>query len=115
MTARTRRRLTVSLVLGLLALPAEAMLFPVALTPDAGVAAVEYVESLSPSELEAASTSIDRFPPIYRRAIMGALRPTDRSATWRLQFNRYLATHPQLTPEQQARSPRRRRLRRRSA
>ena len=102
MTARTRRRLTVSLVLGLMTLPAEALLFPVAMTPDPGVAAVEFVEGLSPSELEAASTAIDRYPPLYRRAIMGALDPADRSQAWRLQFSRYLATHPSLTLEQQA-------------
>jgi hypothetical protein len=102
MTARTRRRLTVSLVLGLMTLPAEALLFPVAMTPNPGVAAVEWAASLSPDDLTAASNRIDQYPPIYRRAIMGELDPAERSSAWRLQFSRYLSTHPSLTEAQRA-------------
>ena len=41
MTASTRSKLMMCLVIGLVTLPAEALLLPVARTPDAGVAAVE--------------------------------------------------------------------------
>lgn len=100
MTARTRRRLTLCLVLGLMTLPAEAMLFPVALTPDAGVAAVDWAEGLSDGELAAAAAVIDRYPVPYRRAVIGALEPEQRSTTWRAQFAKYMESHPALTPEQ---------------
>src|SRR5262249_17979417 len=102
MTPGTRRRLTTCLVLGLLTLPAEALLFPVALTPDPRAAADAWVAGLSPDELAAASAHIDHFPALYRREIMGALAGTDRSMVWRAQFDKYLSTHPSLTAEQVA-------------
>lgn len=100
MTNRTRRRLTFCLVLALLTLPAEALLFPVALTPDPRVAAENWVDSLSPDALHAASRNIQNYPALYRRAIMADLEPVDRSDVWRAHFNRYLTTHPNLTAEQ---------------
>jgi hypothetical protein len=102
MTSRTRRRLMVCMVIGLLTLPAEALLFPVVLTPDAGVAAARWVGALSPDALDAAAANIENYPPHYRRAIMSELDPADRSAAWRGHFNKYLSTHPQLTVEQVA-------------
>jgi hypothetical protein len=102
MTSRTRRRLTVCLVLGLMTLPAEALLFPVALTPDPRVAAEEWVADLSAEEIAAASANIEHFPSLYRRAIMGALVPQDRSSVWRDQFQKYISAHPALTADQRA-------------
>jgi hypothetical protein len=100
MTPRTRRRFTLFLAIGLLTLPAEALLFPVALTPDPRVAAVEWADALPAAELHAAAAQIDHYPPVYRRAIMGELDAVNRSKVWRHQFSQYLASHPGLTPEQ---------------
>ena len=47
MSSRTRGRLTIGLILGLITLPAEALLLPVARTPDAAVAAMEWAADLS--------------------------------------------------------------------
>ena len=102
MTARTRRRLTVCLVLGLLTLPAEALLFPVARTPDPAVAALQWAGAQPIDELRAASLRIDRYPAHYRRAIMSELAPADRSAAWRSHFNQYLTSHPNLSAAQVA-------------
>jgi len=100
MTAGTRRRLTACLVLGLIALPAEALLLPVALTPDPAVAAVEWVASRSAEELDPATVEIDAYPELYRRAIMGRFEPVDRAVVWRRHFNDYLDSHPDLNVTQ---------------
>jgi len=102
MTNRTRRRLTFCLVLGLMTLPAEALLFPVALTPDPRVAAEHWAAALSPVALRTAGNRIDDYPAQYRRAILTELDPAGRSSVWRSQFARYLEAHPQLTAEQVA-------------
>jgi hypothetical protein len=81
-------------------LPAEALLLPVARTPDAAVAASEWAADLTPSALVAASLDIDSFPLHYRRAIMNRLEPMERSTAWRAHFQRFLETHQGLTPEQ---------------
>jgi hypothetical protein len=83
-------------------LPAEALLFPVALTPDPRVAATAWVDSLSPDALRAAASEIENYPALYRRAIMTELDPADRSDVWRTQFGKYLEAHPQLSAEQVA-------------
>jgi hypothetical protein len=88
------------LVIGLITLPAEALLFPVARTPNAAVAAAEWTASLAPSELRSAAGNIDGFPSTYRRAIMTALPPADRADAWRAYFQSYIAAHPELTPDQ---------------
>lgn len=102
MTNRTRRRLTFCLVLGLMTLPAEALLFPVAMTPDPRVAAERWASSLSPVALRAAGNRIEEYPALYRRAIMTELDPECRSSVWRAQFTKYLQAHPELTAEQVA-------------
>jgi len=100
MTNRTRRRLTFCLVLCLMTLPAEALLFPVALTPDQRVAADHWAASLSPAALRSAGRRIEDYPAVYRRAIVTALDPAGRSAVWRSEFDGYLAGHPHLSPAQ---------------
>jgi len=100
MSPSTRRRLTMCLVIGLVALPAEAVLFPVAKTPDPGAAAVEWVADRSMTELELAASEIDAYPVVYRRAIMARLDPAARSETWRAQFRNYLTAHPELNDTQ---------------
>jgi hypothetical protein len=100
MTATTRRRLTVCLVLGLITLPLEALIWPVVRTPDANMAAVQWAAGRSTDELRSAARSIDRYPAVYRRAIMTSLSPADRSDAWRSQFERFLAAHPELSQAQ---------------
>ena len=101
MTASTRSKLMFTLIIGLIALPAEALLLPVARTPNASIAALEYAASLDPAELRSAATHIETYPGLYRKAIMASLSPADRSTAWRGYFEKYAATHA-LTPEQHA-------------
>jgi len=102
MTPRTRRRVTLCAVLSLLILPAEIVLLPVARTPDPQEAAMNWTDGLSPNALQQASFQIDEYPAVYRRAILGALGPADRSAAFRVHFLKYRSSHPDLTPEQAA-------------
>ena len=100
MSSRTRVRLTIGLVLGLITLPAEALLLPIARTPDAAVAAREWADDLSTEERQSASLQIDAYPQVYRRAIMRELDPRDRADAWRGVLRRYLNTERQLTRDQ---------------
>ena len=102
MTASTRSRLMICAIVGLITIPAEALLLPVAKTPNAADAAIEWTGSLDTDELREAAGQIDSYPVQYRRAIMGALAPEDRSHAWRLFFDNYLAQHPELTGDQVA-------------
>jgi hypothetical protein len=100
MSPRTRSRLTLCLIVGLIALPAEALLLPVARTPDAAIAAAEWTADLSHADLVSASMEVDAYPLVYRRAIMNRLGADERSTAWRAHFQRYLDQHADLTPEQ---------------
>lgn len=100
MTASTRSRLMLCFIVGLIALPAEALLLPVARTPNPVTAAVEWTASLDPTELKEAAANIDAYPPVYRKAIMSALTPEDRSSAWRKFFQDYIDANPSLTAEQ---------------
>jgi len=102
MTASTRSRLMVLAIVGLITIPAEAMLLPVARTPDAAAAAVEWAAGRDRDELVAAASEIDAYPALYRRAIMGALEPADRSDAWRQFLQRHIDAHPSLTAAQVA-------------
>jgi hypothetical protein len=102
MTASTRTRLLLCLIVGLVALPAESLLLPVARTPNQATAAVEWSASLDKAELQLAAGNIDAYPPVYRKAIMGALSPADRSAAWRKFFQEYLDSHSSLNEDQTA-------------
>jgi hypothetical protein len=102
MTTRTRRRLTLCLVLGLMTLPVEALLLPVALTPDPAEAAFEWAAERSPEELAAAVSEIESYPVPYRRALMSQLDPAARSSVWRTRFQAYLEAQPDLNITQRA-------------
>lgn len=102
MTASTRSKLMFSVIIGLIALPAEALLLPVARTPNPSVAALEWAASLDPTELRHAAAHIDSYPGLYRKAIMGSLSPADRSDAWRAYFRGYAESHPALTADQRA-------------
>ena len=102
MTASSRSKLMFALIIGLITLPAEALLLPVARTPNASVAAVEWAASLDSSELRNAASHIETYPGLYRKAIMATLSPADRSETWRGYFREYAESHPELNAEQRA-------------
>jgi hypothetical protein len=97
MTARTRRGLVISAVLGLIILPVELLLVPVARIPNASQAADAWAQDQARDDLRAAAHQIDAYPSAYRRAIMSALTPAERSDAWRSHFRRYLDAHPALT------------------
>lgn len=99
MTPTTRRRLFVVLVIGLLALPVEAVLLPVARTPEPAAAALEWVDGLDAPGLASAAASIQQYPVPYRRAIMTALDPVGRADVWQRHFQAYASRHPELSPE----------------
>jgi len=102
MTATTRRRLTVCLVLGLVTLPAEALLLPVVRARTPREAATAWAQSLATSDVQTAVARIEDYPYLYRRALMEVLSPTDRSNVWRAHFKLYIATHPELSSAQVA-------------
>jgi hypothetical protein len=102
MTASTRARVTVCLVLAGLTLPAEALLLPIARTPKPADAAMAWAQGRSAAQLQSAGLEIDAYPPVYRRAIMVAMDPADRSLVWRTHLRRFLRTHRELTNEQAA-------------
>jgi hypothetical protein len=100
MTVRTRGRVLFCLILGLVTLPAEAILLPVARTPSPAVAASEWASELSVDELRDAAMEIDAYPVVYRRSIMGRLDPQDRADAWRAHAQRFLARETSLSPAQ---------------
>lgn len=100
MTASTRSKLMMCLVVGLITLPAEALLLPVARTPNPVVAATEWAASLDAAELREAASNIDAYPSHYRKAIMSGLTPADRADAWRAFFVQHIEANPSLTPDQ---------------
>jgi hypothetical protein len=102
MTTRTRGRLMVCLTLALVALPVEALILPVAMTPEPAEAAREFTAALSPEELAEAAATIDAYPAVYRRAIMQELSAEARAEVWRGRFDAYLDSHRDLTRSQAA-------------
>jgi hypothetical protein len=102
MTTRTRGRLLVCLTLALVALPVEALILPVAMTPEPAEAAREFTAAMSPDELAGAAADIDAYPAVYRRAIMQELSAEARADVWRARLQAYLDSHRDLTPSQAA-------------
>lgn len=102
MSTRTRGRLMVCLTLALVALPVEALILPVALTPEPAEAAREFTAAMTPDELAAAAAVIDAYPAVYRRAIMQELSADARADVWRGRFDAYLDSHRDLTRSQVA-------------
>lgn len=100
MSPSTRHRLTLCLAIALVALPAEAILLPVANTPDVAEAAVDWAASRSNDELMGYAEEMAALPVVYRRAIMAQLDPVARADTWRRPFETLLATDPELSATQ---------------
>jgi hypothetical protein len=97
-TAATRRRLIVCFLAVVLTVPLETILLQAISTPDARRAVQEWVEGLSPQGLEAAANQIQGYPLAYRREIMRALPPSQRTAVWRRHLAAYRQAHPGLAP-----------------
>ena len=100
MTARTRVRVVLCLILGVITLPVEAILLPVARTPNAAAAAVEWADALSADELRDAAMDLDAYPVVYRRSIMGRLDARDRADVWRAHVQKFLARERSLSQAQ---------------
>jgi hypothetical protein len=102
MTSRTRGRLMICLILALVALPVEALILPVAVTPDPTEAARAFTATMSADELSNAAAEIDAYPAVYRRAIMQQLSAEARASVWRNHIQAYLDSHRDLTASQAA-------------
>lgn len=89
----TRRHLYVCAAVAVLALPAEAALLASMRAPSNDEAAREWAESLKTEDLQDAAQRIQEYPYYYRRAILAALEPDERAATWRHYLSAYAATH----------------------
>lgn len=87
----TRRRLIVCAAAAILALPAEAALLGAMRTPSNDEAAREWAESLSNADLQDVAQRVQEYPYYYRRAILTALEPDERAATWRRYLTNYAA------------------------
>jgi hypothetical protein len=77
-------------------LPAESILLRAISTPDSREAVRNWVAGLSAPELAEAVAEIQAYPFAYRKELMGALTPEERSGTWRGHIDAYLADHPEL-------------------
>lgn len=98
MTATTRRRLVVCLVVIAVLAPVETILLRAISTPDTKTAIQAWVGGLSSEELGEAAGEIQYYPLAYRKEIMRALTPAQRSAVWRDHLQGYLASRPDLDP-----------------
>jgi hypothetical protein len=96
MTVRTKRRVLVCLVVLAVTLPVELVLLQALATPSQKEEISNWVTALSAEELQQASESIQLYPLRYRREIMRALSPAQRSFVWRAHIAGYLQAHPAL-------------------
>jgi hypothetical protein len=95
-TAQTRRRIWIALVAIALTLPTESILLKAGSTLDQQQAAQSWVAGLSQAQLDSAAWQVEAYPFTYRREIMRALDPADRSAVWRNHIQSYLDANPGL-------------------
>jgi hypothetical protein len=100
MTARTRHRLIVLLLLALVTLPAEAVVLPALRTPTLNGAAAEWAAALSPEARRAAGDDIRSYPYDFRLALMALYSPEERQQTWIGNFQNYENEHPAIGPQQ---------------
>ena len=74
----------------------ESTLLAALRSSDDAAAASRWATHLNVSDLQDASLRIHTYPYFYRRAIMSALEPDDRSRAWRRYLVTYAAAHPEL-------------------
>lgn len=98
MTVHTKRRVVVGAVALFLALPTETILLKALTTPNQKAAAQQYVQSLTPTQLSTAASSIESYPFAYRRAIMAALPSDQQAAVWQNHIESYVAANPGIDP-----------------
>ena len=96
MTVRTKRRVLVCLVVLAVTLPVELVLLHALASPSQKEEISAWVADLSTTQLDQASQSIQLYPFRYRKEIMRALSPTQRSHVWRAHIGQYLLAHPEL-------------------
>ena len=96
MTTRSRRRLIFCTLVVALTLPLESVLLQAVSTSDPQEAARQWAVGLSADSLGQAANQVRDYPFIYRRAILGAATPAQRSQIWRDHISGYLQTHPDL-------------------
>jgi len=98
-TAKTRRRLIGCVVAIALTLPLETILIQAVSKPDSRQAVREWVESLTPAELDSAADQVQSYPVLYRKEIMRALNPARRVEVWRDHIQTYIDSHPDLSSD----------------
>lgn len=99
MTAKTRRRVIVSLIAVGLTIPAETILLQAIATPSTKQAVRDWVSSLSSDELLQAGDAIQSYPVLYRKEIMRASSATRRAEIWRDHIQAYIDSHPHLSSD----------------
>jgi hypothetical protein len=92
-TAKTKRRVFIALVVAALALPAETILLKALSSPTAEDAAHAWVSGLSAGQRIREAGRIQSYPFAYRRALMGVLTPDMRSTVWKAHIYAYIQTH----------------------
>jgi len=95
-TTRTRRLLFLSVLLTILALPAETLLLRAVQTPSEEVAIQDWAEAMSPATAEAVTDQIQLYPFKYRKAVMRAASPERRSQIWQAHMKAYIQAHKEL-------------------
>lgn len=96
MTASTRKRVILALVVVALTLPAELVLLQALSNPDPRLAVKSWVAGLDAAELDRAAASVRLYPVIYRKAILKALSSDGRSNAVREHIQSYIDEHPGL-------------------
>jgi hypothetical protein len=63
------------------------------------VAAQQWAANLTTDQLSSAATSIQSYPFLYRKAIMGRLPATTQSYVWQTFLQTYLSSNPNMNPD----------------
>jgi hypothetical protein len=95
-TVQTKRRVLVAFVLAALLLPAEGILLKALQVTSEEQAAEAFVAGLSRAQLHVEAGRITLHKLAYRRAIMRALTPDQRSQVWREHIYAYIRAYPDL-------------------
>lgn len=98
MSGRTRLRLLLLGLMVCMAIPVETALVSAMRAPEAAASAHAWVASLASPAVQDAAMHVENYPYHYRRAIMTALEPSDRSLAWRRFLARFVGSHPDLDP-----------------
>src|SRR6187401_1886451 len=89
-TTRTRRTLFVSMLVLALTLPAETILLKALQSPTDAEAIQAWASDLDSAQLATAASRIQTYPFAYRKEILRALTPEQRSGVWRSHIAAYI-------------------------